>query len=208
MQKHHIIPLHMNGPNEEWNLVTLSVEEHAYAHKLLFENYLNYYDLSAACMLSGQANAGFEAIRKANQLKMEKNKKGFYNPDLQRELGKRPKKKRNTYARNIYVKAALKKGMILQWIKTNEIVVIEPLEFSSLVDVVGYLMTFPQMIDKKESWDTCLKKEKHYSISGLTRTLTGHVDKKQSCEAMCFFFYGVESIRYFYLKFLVIFILR
>ncbi len=198
----------MNGPNEEWNLVTLSVEEHAYAHKLLFENYLNYYDLSAACMLSGQANAGFEAIRKANQLKMEKNKKGFYNPDLQRELGKRPKKKRNTYARNIYVKAALKKGMILQWIKTNEIVVIEPLEFSSLVDVVGYLMTFPQMIDKKESWDTCLKKEKHYSISGLTRTLTGHVDKKQACEAMCFFFYGVESIRYFYLKFLVIFILR
>ncbi len=74
----------MNGPDEQWNLVTLSVEEHAYAHKLLFENYLNYYDLSAACMLSGQANAGFDAIRKANQLKMQQNKKGFYNSDLQR----------------------------------------------------------------------------------------------------------------------------
>ncbi len=86
--------------------------------------------------------------------------------------------------------------MILQWIKTNEIVVIEPLEYSSLVDVVGYLMTFPQMIDKKESWDTCLKKEKHYSISGLTRTLTGHIDKKTG--KSIFSFMGVESIRYFY----------
>jgi hypothetical protein len=38
-------------------------------------------------------------------------------------------------------------------------------------------MLHPQMEDKRQSWDLCEKKEKHYSITALTRTLTGHIDK-------------------------------
>ena len=73
LQKHHIIPKHWGGPDESWNIISLSVEDHAYAHKLLFENYKNYYDLSAASMLQGQTFEGLEAMRKANQKKKCKN---------------------------------------------------------------------------------------------------------------------------------------
>lgn len=37
--KHHIIPKHMGGTDEPSNLVELTVEEHAAAHRVLFEQY-------------------------------------------------------------------------------------------------------------------------------------------------------------------------
>jgi hypothetical protein len=37
--KHHIIPKHMGGTDDPSNLIELSVEEHAEAHRLLFEKY-------------------------------------------------------------------------------------------------------------------------------------------------------------------------
>jgi hypothetical protein len=37
--KHHIIPKHMGGTDDPSNLVELTVEEHAQAHKELFEKY-------------------------------------------------------------------------------------------------------------------------------------------------------------------------
>lgn len=39
MHKHHIIPKHMGGSDEPSNLILLTVEEHAEAHRLLFEKY-------------------------------------------------------------------------------------------------------------------------------------------------------------------------
>jgi hypothetical protein len=44
-------------------------------------------------MIQGQIELGYEFIRKANQLKMKKARVGFYNSNIQRELGKRSKKK-------------------------------------------------------------------------------------------------------------------
>ena len=37
--KHHIIPRHAGGTDDPLNLVELTVEEHALAHKLLYEKY-------------------------------------------------------------------------------------------------------------------------------------------------------------------------
>jgi hypothetical protein len=37
--KHHIIPKHMGGTDDPSNLIELTVEEHAEAHKLLWETY-------------------------------------------------------------------------------------------------------------------------------------------------------------------------
>lgn len=37
-QKHHIIPCHLNGPDSSWNLIRLTIEEHATAHELLYEH--------------------------------------------------------------------------------------------------------------------------------------------------------------------------
>ncbi len=32
LQKHHIIPSHCGGPDDDWNLIVLTCEEHAIAH--------------------------------------------------------------------------------------------------------------------------------------------------------------------------------
>jgi hypothetical protein len=42
--KHHIIPRHMGGSDKPDNLIELTIEEHANAHKELFEKYNNPYD--------------------------------------------------------------------------------------------------------------------------------------------------------------------
>ena len=52
MHKHHIIPRHMGGSDDPSNLIELTVEEHAEAHKKLFEehgcwqDYLAWHGLS------------------------------------------------------------------------------------------------------------------------------------------------------------------
>ena len=51
---HHIIPKHMGGSDEPSNLIELSVEEHALAHKKLYEKYGKQEDFMAWHMLSGQ----------------------------------------------------------------------------------------------------------------------------------------------------------
>jgi len=50
---HHKIPKHMNGTNDPENLVRLTVEEHAYAHRLLYEKYGKEEDRIAWLGLAG-----------------------------------------------------------------------------------------------------------------------------------------------------------
>ena len=52
--KHHIIPKHMGGSNDPSNLIELSVEEHAEAHRTLYEQYGYWQDYMAWRALSGQ----------------------------------------------------------------------------------------------------------------------------------------------------------
>ena len=51
--KHHIIPKHMGGTDDPENLIELSIEEHAEAHKLLFEKHGKKEDYWAWMGLSG-----------------------------------------------------------------------------------------------------------------------------------------------------------
>lgn len=51
---HHIVPRHMGGSDHPSNLVLLSVEEHAEAHRLLFEKHGRWEDKLAWKALSGQ----------------------------------------------------------------------------------------------------------------------------------------------------------
>jgi hypothetical protein len=55
--KHHIVPRHMGGTDDPNNLVELTVEEHAEAHRVLFEQYGKVEDKIAWKMLSGQITA-------------------------------------------------------------------------------------------------------------------------------------------------------
>jgi len=53
LHAHHIIPLHAGGTNDESNIAFLTIEEHATAHKKLFEKHGRWQDKIAWQMLSG-----------------------------------------------------------------------------------------------------------------------------------------------------------
>ena len=53
--KHHIIPRHMSGTDDPSNLIELTIEEHANAHLMLYEQYGKKEDFVAYHMLSGQS---------------------------------------------------------------------------------------------------------------------------------------------------------
>ena len=63
--KHHIIPRHMGGIDDPSNIVELSIEEHAEAHRILYESYGYEEDRIAWQGLSGMINK--EAIIKSAQ---------------------------------------------------------------------------------------------------------------------------------------------
>ena len=62
--KHHIIPKHMGGNNHPSNIIELTVEEHAEAHRLLYEQHNKWQDHVAWRCLSGQITTD-EARRQA-----------------------------------------------------------------------------------------------------------------------------------------------
>lgn len=64
---HHIIPKYMGGTDEPSNLIELTVEEHAEAHRVLYEKHGNKQDLIAYKTLSGQIGQD-EAIQQARSI--------------------------------------------------------------------------------------------------------------------------------------------
>jgi len=65
--KHHIIPKHMGGSNDLSNLVELTIEEHAEAHRKLYESHGKWQDYVAWKALSGQIDSD-EIRRKITRL--------------------------------------------------------------------------------------------------------------------------------------------
>ena len=51
--KHHIIPKHMGGTDEESNLIELTIQEHAEAHRKLYEDHGRWEDKLAWQGLAG-----------------------------------------------------------------------------------------------------------------------------------------------------------
>ena len=70
---HHITPKYMGGTDEPNNLVELSVEEHAEAHRKLYEEHGNWQDYCAWQALSGRI--GKEEILRMKQGNANKGKK-------------------------------------------------------------------------------------------------------------------------------------
>jgi hypothetical protein len=64
--KHHIIPKHMGGSDDSYNLVEVTVEEHAELHRQLWEELGHWQDEIAWRMLSGQITSA-EATKLAQK---------------------------------------------------------------------------------------------------------------------------------------------
>ena len=67
---HHVIPRHMGGTDDESNLVELSIEEHAEAHKKLYEEHGRWEDYLAWQGLAGlmtRAELVAEMLKRAGQ---------------------------------------------------------------------------------------------------------------------------------------------
>ena len=54
LHRHHIVPKHMGGSDEDWNIMELSREDHAIAHLILYKLYGFQADLRAAVLLNEQ----------------------------------------------------------------------------------------------------------------------------------------------------------
>jgi hypothetical protein len=67
LHKHHIIPRHAGGTDDASNLVYLTIEEHAEAHRLLFEKYGRREDYLAWKGLAGLIGKD-EIIKEKNSL--------------------------------------------------------------------------------------------------------------------------------------------
>jgi hypothetical protein len=84
--KHHIIPKHMGGTDEKENITTLTVEEHAEAHRILYEEHGKLEDYLAWKGLLGQISKKeiLTEIYRKNGSKQGKNNKGkrAWNKDL------------------------------------------------------------------------------------------------------------------------------
>lgn len=70
---HHIIPEYMGGTSDPSNLIELSIEEHAEAHRKLYEQNGNWQDYCAWQALSGRI--GQEEILRMKQGMANKGKK-------------------------------------------------------------------------------------------------------------------------------------
>ena len=97
--KHHIVPRHMGGTDDPSNLINLTIEEHAEAHRMLYEEHGKWEDKIAWQMLSGQisnAEAANEVRRLAN-LGNKHFEGKTHSPEYKKELSKMMREKRKKH---------------------------------------------------------------------------------------------------------------
>lgn len=131
---HHIVPKHAGGSDDPSNLVHLTVEEHAEAHKKLWEQYGCWQDKIAWRTLSGQIS-----IQEARKEMMEYNNPMHRPEVLEKMSGKNHWSKRPGKIHNAKVnhpKGSSKKIMV------NNIV------YNSIKEAADTLGLWPKQIKK------------------------------------------------------------
>lgn len=117
--KHHIIPKHAGGSDDPANIVELTVEEHAEAHRLLWEQYGKTGDFVAWKMLSGKseeaefarielAKEGFNKFLHSDSVDLWKNK-------ISSSLMNRKQSSESNQKRSKSLKEGYSSGRIKSW---------------------------------------------------------------------------------------------
>lgn len=166
-ESHHIIPKHMGGPNCDWNLILLTIEEHQNAHLLLYQTYSTKEDL---CMLSFRYNL----TEQANALKFElahesqrRNKNGFFCSDQQKINGQKGGSvkslaKRRTYRRKVCIEWE-------QLLETDHVWVYQPTGYVHKIAAKTHLL--PQDVT------STLLEYKDFQYAAKPQSLTSNLTK-------------------------------
>jgi hypothetical protein len=94
--KHHIIPRHAGGTDDPNNLIELSIEEHAEAHRKLYEQYGRPEDLSAWLGLQGLVNK-----KEIYQILLDKRRGIPLSTEVKEKISSSLKGRKNTWAEKI-----------------------------------------------------------------------------------------------------------
>lgn len=111
LHKHHIIPKHMGGSDDPSNLIELTVEEHAEAHRKLWEEHGSEYDKIAWLSLTNQienAEARILAV-------IEWNKNRIISNETKEKISESMKKYYSDPQNRKKVSDATKRGMKHWW---------------------------------------------------------------------------------------------
>lgn len=108
---HHIIPRHAGGTDDPSNLIELSIEEHAEAHRLLYEQYGRKQDLAAYLGLSGLSNK-----KEIYQLLLDERRGKPLSQDQKEKISKSLRGRTNTWGDKI---SAASKGQPKPWLTGN-----------------------------------------------------------------------------------------
>lgn len=87
-EKHHIIPKHCGGGDEDTNLITLTYRQHVFAHRLLWKAYKRNEDLAAWKLMSSiQEDKKFVLCQMAGKIGGNKNKSSGHMSRVGKEHG-------------------------------------------------------------------------------------------------------------------------
>jgi len=111
LHKHHIIPKHMGGTDDPSNLIELTVEEHAEAHRKLWEEYGNEYDKIAWLSLTNQIDNAEARILAV----IEWNKNRIVSDETKEKMSDSLKKYYSDPKNRKKVSEATKRGMKHWW---------------------------------------------------------------------------------------------
>ncbi len=191
--RHHIIPKHQSGPDKKFNIIELTIEEHAEAHQLLYLCYQDKNDIAAFHMISGLVKQGQQIIWTLNQEKMRQNQRGFFSSEVQKELANRPRKPRTPKARNEFVIQALYRGILLEHIETKT--EFEFFDSVSIIEIATELMSHPLLEKDRPKWEQEKYKSQTYIVQGFTKLITGNIstDKKMNFSILGFRVIGIRT---------------
>jgi hypothetical protein len=114
--KHHIVPKHMGGTDDPSNLVELTIEDHAEAHKKLWEEYGNEYDKIAWLSLTNQIDMSEARILAV----IEWNKNRIISDETREKTSQSLKKYYSDPKNRKRTSEATKKGMKEWWNTLSE----------------------------------------------------------------------------------------
>lgn len=150
-EKHHIIPLGYGGPDESWNIITLSFDDHTHAHELLSKVFDSKSDKYVVLWRKGLTKEAQELQRQ-----YAKTRSVFLDPEKQSIFGRRGGRKRTekrhqaAIARqSIEVKKSLSNGTLWLHIDRNIFITILGGQCRFLRELTDqFLQRIPNVADK------------------------------------------------------------